>query len=313
MENIFIVEDDECDMRLDNFVLSRLGEVTRSFIKKLIDDGKVLVNGASLKAGYKVREGDSISVSYELENMDNILPENIPLDIVYEDDDLIVINKPQGLIVHPAGKIVSGTLVNALLFHAQNLSGIGGTIRPGIVHRIDKDTSGLLVVAKNDFSHLALQRQIQDKTCSRQYLSVCYGSFNKECGEVQNYLSRGQDRYDKVFVVREKEGRLAISLYKVLGQTSAFSLVEWTLRTGRTHQIRVHSSHIGHPIVGDRLYGRKGETFGLSGQLLHAYKLSFAHPRSGERLSFFAPPPDYFISFLDKKNIPHPQSFNESR
>lgn len=302
-ENVYVVSEENKGLRLDNFVLFKDLDITRSYIKKLIDDGQILVNDKVVKAGYKVNANDKVLVKLSLENLDNILPENIPLNIVYEDDDLIVINKVQGMTVHPAGKIVSGTLVNALLYHASNLSGINGKIRPGIVHRIDKDTSGLLVVAKNDFVHLNLQKQIQEKTCSRKYLSVCCGSFSKDSGEIVNYLARGNDRYEKVYVVREGEGRLAQSLYRVINQTSAFSLVEWTLKTGRTHQIRVHSSHIGHPIVGDRLYGRESQTFGLKGQLLHAYSLSFTHPRSGEVLNFYAPLPDYFIDFVNKKNL----------
>ena len=207
------------------------------------------------------------------------------------------------MTVHPAGKIVSGTLVNALLYHMKDLSGINGKIRPGIVHRIDKDTSGLIVVAKNDTTHLALQKQIQDKTCHRIYLSVCYGSFSKDSGEIVNYLARGKDRYEKVYVVREGEGRMAHSLYRVLGTNNGFSLVEWTLKTGRTHQIRVHASHIGHPIVGDRLYGRPDEKYGLNGQLLHACRLSFVHPRTSEPMTFTAPPPDYFLAFLQSKSL----------
>ena len=300
---IYTIDSSDVGLRLDMFVSGKIDR-TRSYIKKYIEDGSISVCGATVKAGYKLKKGDKVSINVPEPEKTDILAENIPLDIVYQDEDLLVVNKPQGMTVHPAGKLVSGTLVNALMYHVRDLSGIGGKIRPGIVHRIDKDTSGLLVVAKNDFAHLALQKQIQNKTCYRIYRSVCYGTFKNEEGTVSNYLARGKDRHDKIFVVPKGQGRLAITHYKVLSASHGYSYVEWRLETGRTHQIRVHASSLGHSIVGDKLYGHGAkDTLGQNGQLLHAFELSFIHPRSGERLSFSAPLPDYFLSFLTSKGL----------
>lgn len=297
----FVVEKENKTKRLDMFLTERLDR-TRSYIKKLIDDGKCLVNSCKVKSGYELKAGDIVTCVLPLLEKTDILPENIKLDIVYQDSDLLVVNKPQGMVVHPAGKLVSGTLVNALMYSVNDLSGVGGKIRPGIVHRIDKDTSGLLVVAKNDFAHLSLQKQIQNKTCFRIYRSVCHGVFKSKQGEVSTYLARGKDRHDKVFVVPKGQGRLAITHYKVLCSSNGYSYVEWKLDTGRTHQIRVHARYLGHPIVGDKLYGIS-EKFDLNGQLLHAYSLSFVHPKKEERLTFTAPLPDYFEHFLQEKGL----------
>ena len=297
----YVVQDHNKSKRLDVF-LTEQTDRTRSFIKKLIDDGKCLVNSCKVKSGCVLKIGDVITYDLPEPEKTDVLPEKIKLDILYQDADLLVVNKPQGMTVHPAGKLVSGTLVNALMYNVKDLSGIGGKIRPGIVHRIDKDTSGLLVVAKNDFAHLNLQKQIQNKTCYRIYRSVCHGVFKNEQGEVSTYLARGKDRHDKVFVVPRGQGRLAITHYKVLCSNNGYSYVEWKLDTGRTHQIRVHARHLGHPIVGDKLYG-VSEKFNLNGQLLHAYSLSFVHPSKGERLTFTAPLPDYFEKFLHDKGL----------
>ena len=295
------INEEQNGIRLDVF-LSEKTNKTRSFVKKLINSGSVLVNGKKVKAGYALKEGDKLSFEIPEEKSADILPENIPLDIVYEDSDLAVINKAQGMTVHPAGRLTSGTLVNAIMYHIKDLSSIGGVIRPGIVHRIDKDTSGLLVIAKNDFAHHALQKQIQNKTCFRIYRSICHGLFSKEEGVINQNLARGKERHDKIFVVPKGQGRCATTYYKVLSQNGGYSYVEWKLDTGRTHQIRVHASHIGHPICGDKLYGIK-ENFSLSGQLLHAYSLSFVHPTRNERMTFFAPLPKYFEEFLENKNL----------
>lgn len=197
----------------------------------------------------------------------------------------------------------TGTLVNALMFHTRNLSGINGKIRPGIVHRIDKDTSGLLVVAKNDFCHNNLQRQIQDKTCHRIYKAVCYGIFQNKNGVIKTDLARGKEHHEMIFVVPRGQGRMAETHYSVIDENRGFSLVKFELKTGRTHQIRVHAKHMGHPVVGDKLYGKKDEKFGLSGQLLHAERLVLTHPKTGERMEFFAPLPDYFKNFLVEKRL----------
>ena len=300
---IYEIDSSDVGARLDIFVADKTSR-TRSFLKKYIEDGSINVCGAIVKAGYKLKLGDKVQVNIPEPQSTDILAEDIPLDIVYQDEDLLVVNKQQGMTVHPAGKLVSGTLVNALMYHVKDLSGVGGKIRPGIVHRIDKDTSGLLVVAKNDFSHLALQKQIQNKTCFRIYRSVCYGSFRTPEGEVTNYLARGKDRHDKVFIVPKGQGRLAITQYKVLLSSHGYSYVEWRLQTGRTHQIRVHASSLGHAIVGDKLYGPKErKDFGLKGQLLHAWELSFVHPRTNQRMTFSAPLPDYFEDFLKQKEL----------
>ena len=288
-------------LRLDNYLLQNLNDRTRSYIKNLIDNDKVFVNGKVVKAGYKVKESDKISVEVEDVKPTDILPEDIPLDIVYEDDDLAVINKKQGMVVHPARGCYSGTLVNAIMHHMNKLSSINGEVRPGIVHRLDKDTSGLIVIAKNDKTHLELQKQIQSKECHRIYRAVVYGKFKEDEGVIENYLARGKTEHQKIFVVREGEGRLAITHYKTLKTVKGFSYMEFELKTGRTHQIRVHCSHLGHPIVGDSVYGRKDERFDyLNGQLLHAHKLIFTHPRTKEKMEFVANIPSYFEEFINK-------------
>ena len=301
MENNFEFTVDVCGARLDNFLLEKLEDRTRSYIKTLIDNDKVLVNDKVVKAGYKVKMGDKISVEIEEVKSTDILAEDIPLDIVYEDEDLAVINKKQGMVVHPARGCYSGTLVNAIMYHMNKLSSINGEVRPGIVHRLDKDTSGLIVIAKNDKTHLELQKQIQTKECHRIYRAIVHGKFREDEGVVENYLARGKTEHQKIFVVREGEGRHAITKYKTLKTHQGFSYMEFELKTGRTLQIRVHCSHFGHPIVGDPVYGRKDERFDyLNGQLLHAYKLEFTHPTTKEKMEFVAEIPDYFKDFLDK-------------
>jgi 23S rRNA pseudouridine1911/1915/1917 synthase len=289
--------------RLDIFVTKSEENLTRSFVKTLITNGKILVNGRSTKAGFLLSPKDSVTVDLPAPEPTDILPENLPLNIVYQDDDVVVVNKSQGMVVHPAGKLRTGTLVNALLFHIKNLSTINGKIRPGIVHRIDKDTSGLLVVAKNDFSHKILQKEIQNKDCHRVYLAVVHGKFKEEEGDFKNYLARGKNEHEKIFVVPALQGRYAETHYKQLSTFGAFSLIEFSLKTGRTHQIRVQSAHAGHPVVGDKKYGLKDEKFNLNGQLLHAYKLVFFHPRTNEKMSFTCPLPPYFEQFLSEHHL----------
>ncbi len=302
-QNSFTITNENKNTRLDVFLSTNFQTLTRSFIKNLIEKGNVTVNNKNVKSGYSLKVGDEIVVTIPEVKQTSIEPENIPLDIIYQDESLLVINKPQGMTVHPANTVHSGTLVNALMYHIKDLSGINGELRPGIVHRLDKDTSGLLVVAKDDKTHLNLQKQIQTKICHRIYRAITYGKFNKEEGTIQTNLARGKSQYEKIFVVPQGQGRLAITNYRVLEYNQGFSYVEYELKTGRTHQIRVHSAHLGHPIVGDKLYGKQNEKFNLQGQLLHAYKLEFIHPVTNKTMVFEAPIPNYFTNFLKEHNL----------
>lgn len=294
----FTIEEKDKNKRLDKFLEENIN-ATRSFLGKLNDDGKVLVNQKIVKNGYKLSTNDNVQVDYQEKKELNANPENIALDIVYEDNDVIVINKPQGLVVHPAIGNCEHTLVNALSYKFQNLSDINGSFRPGIVHRLDKDTSGLLVVAKNNEAHLSLAKQIAEKTCKRKYLALVLGSFKDSEGVIDKNLSRSKKNRLKYEVCPNFEGKSAVTLYKTLEVFKGYSLVEFELKTGRTHQIRVHSSYLGHPIVGDKLYGVK-DNFNLVGQLLTAYKIEFNQPSTNERLSFEIDLPKYFSDVLEK-------------
>lgn len=285
-------------VRLDVFLAGET-DWTRSQIKLQIDSGKALVNGKKQKAGFLIKNGDVITLSFSKPEI-NAEPEDIPLDIVYEDDDLAIINKPQGMVVHPAPGSYNHTLVNALLFHFENLSSGGENFRPGIVHRIDKDTSGLLVVAKNDEAHANLAKQIAEHTCFRHYLALLDGNLKEDKGTVDTFIGRSTaDR--KVMEVKTDSGKRAITHYSVIERFKDYCLVEFVLETGRTHQIRVHSKYLGHPIVGDFTYGKKSNKFGLSGQLLHAYKLELTHPKTNKRLCFECELPSYFKNILKKQ------------
>ncbi len=289
--------------RLDVF-LSENTSFTRSHLRRLVDDGNVTVNGKTVtKAAAPVKADSRVSVALPEEIPLNVPAEDIDIDIVYEDDDLAVINKQQGLTVHPANGVNTGTLVNALLFRIKDLSGINGVLRPGIVHRLDKDTSGLLVIAKNDAAHVELQRQIQTKQCRRIYVALCEGVFKEDNGVVDQPIGRSRSDRKKMDVV--SDGRSAQTHYTVLRRFRDFTLVQFELKTGRTHQIRVHAKWLGHPVVGDRTYGYAKQKFSLNGQLLHAAKLTFTHPATGKEMTFEAPLPDYFskvLSVLDKSN-----------
>lgn len=287
--------------RLDSFLYELDNSFTRSHYKNLIEGGHVLVNSKKVKAGYALKLNDVVSVEMIPARPIETLPQNIPLDIVYEDEDLAVINKPKGMVVHPANGNWDGTLVNALLYNIKDLSGINGEIRPGIVHRLDKDTSGLLVVAKNDFAHVALSKQIADKTCKRIYLALVIGNMPNDSGVVANYL--GRDPKNRLrYAVVDNGGKYAETHYKVLTRYKDYSLVEFELKTGRTHQIRVHCKYLNHPIVGDDLYGGKSK-FKTDGQMLHAYKLSFYHPRTNKYMEFEAQLPEYFQKILSNLQI----------
>ena len=292
------VQDLDDKVRLDVFLANETGW-TRSQIKLQIDAKKVLVNGKAQKAGFLIKNGDMVQISFSKEVLQiNAEAEDIPLDIVYEDDDYAIINKPQGMVVHPAPGAYNHTLVNALLFYFDNLSSGSGDIRPGIVHRIDKDTSGLLVVAKNDKAHASLASQIAEHSCFRHYLALLEGNLKQDSGIVETYIARNPN--DRKQMAVSNDGKLAITHYNVLKRYVGYCLVEFVLETGRTHQIRVHSKHLGHPIVGDKTYGIKNQKFKLDGQLLHAYKLELTHPTTGERLSYECDIPDYFKNTLSK-------------
>ena len=273
---------------------------TRSYVQKLIEDGNVTLNGTVLKKSGKLSRGSAAVIELPDPEPAEAVPEDIPLDIVYEDDDLLVVNKPKGMVVHPAAGNPSGTLVNALLWHCgENLSGINGTKRPGIVHRIDKDTSGLLVVAKNDSAHIKLSEQVAAHTMTRIYSAVVYGRFPDSSGIIDAPIGRSQkDR--KKFAVTEKNSKEAVTEYTVIEEIGNFTYLELRLRTGRTHQIRVHMSSIGHPVAGDPVYGPQKVIKELRGQCLHAGVLGFIHPSTGEYMEFRSGLPDYFTSFLDR-------------
>ncbi|MBQ4116926.1 MAG: RluA family pseudouridine synthase [Clostridia bacterium] len=291
------IKKEDLDKRLDVFMAER-GNITRSASQKLLKDGLVTVNGAVATKNYKIKSDDLIEFevpdAVECENK----PQEISLDIVYEDDCLLVVNKPKGMVVHPAPGNPDKTLVNALLYHCgDSLSGINGVIRPGIVHRIDKDTSGLLVVAKNDIAHVSLAEQIKSHTFDRFYEAICCGRFKEEKGTIDAPIGRHPKDRKKMAIV--SDGRNAVTHYEVISEYNGFSHVRFRLETGRTHQIRVHTSSKGHPIVGDTVYGAR-DKLGVEGQCLHAKTISFVHPISRELMSFDSQLPEYFENTLSK-------------
>jgi 23S rRNA pseudouridine1911/1915/1917 synthase len=285
--------------RADSFLSEKL-DISRSAIKKLIESGNVFLNGKAVKASQKISSGDTLEVNIPDLEVCQAKPEDIPLDIVYEDEDIAVINKAQGMTVHMGAGNYEGTLVNALLYRLDSLSGINGVIRPGIVHRIDKDTSGLLVVAKNDKAHISLSEQIATKTCKRVYLALLEGKLKNDSGNVTTYIGRSPTDRVKMAVVSPDKGKIAITDYQVVKRYIGYTLCRFDLHTGRTHQIRVHAKYLGHPIVGDEVYGIKKQKFNLKGQLLHAWKLTLIHPTTGKEMTFEAPLPDYFKEVLSK-------------
>ncbi len=299
MKERFSIEQKDLNKRLDVFLSENLLDLSRSQISSLNNKGKILVNGKIQKNGYKLCFHDEIIIEIEEKKELSFKPEDIALDVVYEDDDMIVINKPQGLCVHPAVKNEEHTLVNALTYRFKNLSDVNGMFRLGIVHRLDKDTSGLMVVAKNNKAHINLQKQIQTKTCKRKYLALVVGSFSEHDGVIDKNLIRSKKNRLKYEVCANFEGRSALTYYKTIQIYKGYSLVEFELKTGRTHQIRVHASYLGHPIVGDKLYGLK-DKFNLQGQLLTSYSLTLLQPTSGKILHFEIPLPDYFQNVLEK-------------
>lgn len=286
--------------RLDQLLARSVDGLTRSAAQRLLEEGAVTLNGAPARKNTRTAPGDAVALSLPDPVEVDIRPQNIPLDVVYEDADVIVVNKPVGMVVHPAPGHPDGTLVNALLYHCGNsLSGINGALRPGIVHRIDRDTSGLIVAAKNDRAHLALAAQLQDHSLARVYEAVAVGGFREDCGTVDAPIGRHPvDR--KKMAVDRKNGREAVTHWSVLARYPGYTHVECRLETGRTHQIRVHLASIGHPLLGDTVYGSKKPWPGLAGQCLHARRLRFVHPSTGEPLELECPLPDWFRDVLEK-------------
>ncbi|MBP5426856.1 MAG: RluA family pseudouridine synthase [Clostridiales bacterium] len=298
MEKVRIISDTD-GKRLDKYISDKLDKYSRNFVSKLIDDGLVTVDGIIRKSNYKIKLNDSVEVCIpEPEHLD-VLPEDIPLDVVYEDDDIIVVNKPKGMVVHPAAGNREGTLVNALLKHCEGkLSDINGVIRPGIVHRIDKDTTGLLVVAKNNVAHEFLSELFSRHDIIRKYVAVVEGVINREAGKIDAPIGRHPNDRKKM-TINAKNGRRAVTHFKVLERFKNATLIEITLETGRTHQIRVHMSSIGYPVMGDSVYGRKNK-YNLIGQTLHAKTLGFLHPSTKEYIEFDSELPEYFKKLLEK-------------
>ncbi len=295
-----IAAPDDAGVRIDRYISDHIEGISRSAVTKLIEDGKVTVGEKPVKKNYKTAEGDRICVMLDEPKPVDILPEDIPLDIVYEDGHLLVVNKPKDMVVHPAPGHESGTLVNALMYHCgDDLSGINGELRPGIVHRIDKNTSGLLAVAKSDIAHAGLSEQIKEHSFTREYLAICYGNIKEDERTVDAPIGRHKvDR--KKMCVTQLNSRSAVTHIKVLERYNGFTYILCRLETGRTHQIRVHMAYIGHPIAGDDVYGPSKVITELHGQCLHAYKLGFIHPVTGEYLEFTADPPESFVRFRDK-------------
>ena len=281
---------EEAGKRADVFLAEKL-DLSRANVQKMIEAGRINVGTKTAKANYKVKCGDVFHVRYQEAIPLEVAAENIPLDILYEDQDVIVINKARGMVVHPAAGNYNGTLVNALLYHCTNLSGINGVIRPGIVHRLDKDTSGIIIVAKNDMAHVSLSKQIQTKSAQRSYLVVVRGNVKQDSGRIETLLGRDTKDRKKMAVVMQN-GRQAVTDYEVLERFGRFTLMECRLLTGRTHQIRVHLEHLGYPVVGDPKYSPQKTPFAIDGQALHSHKLTFQHPRTGEEMTFTAPLPE---------------------
>lgn len=296
----FIFTADKNEGRIDKYLTNQLESMSRSKIQKLIDEGHVLVNGEIIKSNYKIEKGDEVEVSVPEPETVDMVAEDIPIDILYEDTDIAVINKEQGMVVHPGAGNPNGTLVNALLFHMDDLSGINGEIRPGIVHRLDKDTSGALVIAKNDEAHVHLSEQLQDRTMKRTYWTIVHGVIPHEHGTIDAPIGRDPKNRQKFTVTNN--GKEAVTHFKVLERFKQYTLVEVSLETGRTHQIRVHMDYIHFPVAGDETYGPK-KTLEGKGQFLHARSLEFIHPKTGENMKFEADIPEVFKQTLEELRL----------
>ncbi len=299
-EFVFQITDEMEDERIDSCISMLIDSLSRSFIQKMIKEGNVRVNGSVVKSSFRVKADDEVVFVLPKSVEPDIVAENIPLDVLYEDEDVVVVNKPKGMVVHPAAGHYSGTLVNALMFHCgESLSGINGVMRPGIVHRIDMDTTGSIIACKNDMAHNSIAEQLKEHSVNRRYVAICYGVIKEEEGTIDKPIGRHPiDR--KKMAVNEKNGKRAVTHYKVLKRFQKFTYIECVLETGRTHQIRVHMASIGHPLLGDEVYaaGQKSP-FKLQGQTLHAKILGFQHPKSGEYVETDAPLPEYFSHLLD--------------
>lgn len=296
----FTVASDTVSVRIDRYLTEQCPELSRSYIQKLLKDQKVKADHKTVKANYKVQPGQEIVVEIPDAEPLDIQPEDIPLDILYEDPYLLVVNKPKGMVVHPAAGHTGGTLVNAVMAHCgENLSGINGVLRPGIVHRIDKDTTGALLVCKTDEVHRSLAEQLKEHSIKRRYRAIVRGNLKEDTGTIEGPIGRHPtDR--KKMAINYKNGKDAVTHYKVLERFGQYTYVECRLETGRTHQIRVHMSSIGHPLLGDTVYGSGKDPFHLEGQTLHAMILGFIHPVTGEYMEFSAPLPEYFLKLLEK-------------
>ena len=299
-KHCFTADIEHEDQRIDRYLTEMLPEQSRSFFQKLIRDGFVIVNHIIVKVNYRLKTGDVIEIDIPDAVPTEIVPENIPLDILYEDDDLLIVNKPKGMVVHPAVGHSTGTLVNAIMYHCQgNLSGINGEIRPGIVHRIDKDTTGSLIICKNDEAHRNIAEQIKEHSVTRRYVGVVAGTFSEESGTVEGAIGRHpNDR--KRMTINEKNGKPAVTHYRVLQTLKGASFMEFELETGRTHQIRVHMASISHPLLGDTVYGNSKNPYKLQGQALHARTIGFIHPTTGEYIEVSAPIPEYLTELVRK-------------
>lgn len=297
----WLIELEDKGTRIDKFLAEQFSEWSRTQIQQWIKDELVLINGQTVKANYKLAENDELVLKVPPEKGSDVEPEYIPLDIVYEDSDLIIVNKPRGMVVHPAAGHYSGTMVNALLYHCQDLSGINGVLRPGIVHRIDKDTSGLIMAAKNDLAHQSLAQQLKDHTVHRIYVAIVHGVIPHDKGTIDAPI--GRDPYDrKRMTVTDKNSKSAVTHFAVKERFKEHTLIECKLETGRTHQIRVHMQYIGHPIVGDPFYGLKN-TLDIDGQALHAKELGFVHPRRNEYMQFDSELPEDMVKLIEQLKI----------
>lgn len=303
-----VITEEEDGNRLDKVLAEEIAGRSRSFLQKMLKEGQILLNGKEVKPSFKVKTGDFVSYSIPDDILPKIVPENIPLDILYEDNDVLVVNKPKGMVVHPAPGHNSGTLVNAVLYHCKDsLSGINGVLRPGIVHRIDKDTTGSVLVCKNDMAHQNIARQLKEHSIVRRYLAICCGDVPWDDLTIEKNIGRDPKNRKKMAVVPENAGKNAITHVHVLAHYSSYAFLECRLETGRTHQIRVHMAYIGHPLLGDAVYGGKRKfPMDLDGQCLHASILGFIHPSTGNYIETKAPLPDYFsevLQILSRNNI----------